>query len=58
VKTKSKVQKILGHYYYNRDREAFQECLLELMGVIATSYEDVDQELSFLRSAVLGEDKG
>ena len=49
--------KILSGYYNCRDNQAFQQCLLELLAVIATSYEEVDQELSFLRRAVLGEDK-
>jgi hypothetical protein len=49
--------KILSGYYHSRDRQAFQQCLLELLAIIATSYEDVDKELSFLRQAVLGEDK-
>ena len=47
----------MSGYYYSRDHQAFEECLLELLAIIATSYEDVDQELSFLRQAVLGEDR-
>tara|TARA_R100000789_G_scaffold95035_1_gene95291 strand:+ start:589 stop:750 length:162 start_codon:yes stop_codon:yes gene_type:complete len=47
----------MSKYYYSRDNQTFQECLLELLAIIATSYEEVDKELSFLRSAVLGEDK-
>jgi hypothetical protein len=52
------VPKIMSKYYYSRDYQAFQECLVELLAVIAESYEEVDAELSFLRQAVLGEDKG
>ena len=47
----------MSKYYYSRDYQAFQECLVELLAVIATSYEEVDEELSFLRRAVLGEDR-
>jgi len=57
VRYKNKATKILYAYYNNRTKEDFQQCLLELLAIIATSYEEVDQELSFLRSAVLGEDK-
>jgi len=56
---KPKARKHISHYHqrnYN-ENEAFHECLLELLAIIATSYEEVDKELSFLRSAVLGEDK-
>jgi hypothetical protein len=57
VKSKMTVPKIMSKYYYSRDYQAFQECLVELLAVIATSYEEVDEELSFLRRAVLGEDR-
>jgi len=57
TKTVFTANKILSGYYHSRDRQAFQQCLLELLAIIATSYEEVDQELRFLRSAVLGEDK-
>jgi hypothetical protein len=57
VKARLSVPKIMSKYYYSRDYQAFQECLVELLAVIATSYEEVDAELSFLRQAVLGEDK-
>ena len=57
VKRKFTAAKILSGYYHCRDTQAYRQCLLELLAIIATSYEEVDQELSFLRSAVLGEDK-
>ena len=60
LKMRSRVntaRKTMSKYYYSRDNQTFQECLLELLAIIATSYEEVDKELSFLRSAVLGEDK-
>ena len=50
-------RKTMSKYYYCRDHQTFEECLLELLAIIATSYEEVDEELSFLRRAVLGEDK-
>ena len=52
-----KASKVLSGYYHCRDRDSFQQCLLELLAIIATSYEEVDEELSFLRQAVLGDDK-
>jgi hypothetical protein len=52
-----KAGKVLAGYYHCRDRESFQQCLLELIAIIAASYEEVDEELSFLRQAVLGEDR-
>ena len=56
-KTTKNVKRAMNAWYYSRDYSAFQECLLELLAIIATSYEEVDEELSFLRRAVLGEDK-
>lgn len=56
-RTRFTANKILSGYYHCRDRESFQQCLLELLAIIASSYEEVDEELRFLRSAVLGEDK-
>jgi len=61
VKNKDKysslAKRTMSKYYYCRDHQTFEECLLELLAIIATSYEDVDEELSFLRQAVLGEDR-
>jgi hypothetical protein len=57
VRNRLKASKALAGYYHCRDRAAFQQCLLELIAIIAASYEEVDEELSFLRQAVLGEDK-
>jgi hypothetical protein len=57
TRTRFSAKKILSGYYMQRDRQAFQQCLLELLAIIASSYEEVDEELRFLRSAVLGEDK-
>lgn len=56
-KYKNKATKVLYGYYNTRDTDGFRQCLLELLAIIATSYEEVDQELSFLRRAVLGEDR-
>jgi len=53
----NQAKRTMDKYYYCRDHETFEECLLELLAIIATSYEEVDAELSFLRQAVLGEDK-
>jgi hypothetical protein len=58
VRNRLKASKVLSGYYHCRDRESFQQCLLELIAIIAASYEEVDEELSFLRQAVLGEDRG
>jgi hypothetical protein len=52
-----KASKVLSGYYHCRDTDSFRQCLLELLAIIATSYEEVDEELSFLRQAVLGKDK-
>jgi hypothetical protein len=52
-----KASKVLSGYYHCRDTDSFRQCLLELLAIIATSYEEVEEELSFLRRAVLGEDK-
>jgi len=49
-------RKTMSKYYYSRNHQTFEECLLELLAIIATSYEEVDEELNFLRQAVLGED--
>jgi hypothetical protein len=57
VKNKLKAYKVLSGYYHSRDTDSFRQCLLELLAIIATSYEEVEEELSFLRQAVLGEDR-
>jgi len=50
-------RKTMSKWYYCRDHQTFEECLLELLAIIAISYEEVDEELNFLRQAVLGEDR-
>ena len=50
-------EKILNQYYYNRDREAFRECLLQLIAIIANSYLTIDEDMSSIRCSILEEDK-
>ena len=48
---------IMNNYYANFDKLAFQQAVVELLAVIANSYDTVDKELSSLRQLISKKDK-
>tara|TARA_R100000353_G_C6507784_1_gene195829 strand:- start:163 stop:312 length:150 start_codon:yes stop_codon:yes gene_type:complete len=47
----------MNNYYANFDKLAFQQAVVELLAVIANSYDTVDKELSSLRQLISKKDK-
>ncbi len=48
---------IMNNYYANFDKLAFQQAVVELLAVIANSYDTVDKELSSIRQLISRKDK-